>query len=239
MPRKGLYDVIFGRIGAMECFDFSFRFSSVWFRRRCMALRGFVLDPLSSCQRRPFVARVARSDQHGPMFNLPLLPDAVLRGAVLSGIGLMWVILLVRVVGTRTLSKMTAFDFLVTLASASLLATAAVSTKWSQFAQAVTAITTLISAQWALAALRRRSEAVKHFIENEPLLLVRDGHFLDKAMHKARVSRGDIFAKLRGADIAGLAKVSAIVLETTGDISIVTADGVTTALMKGVRNHIE
>lgn len=171
------------------------------------------------------------------MFDLPPTPDALLRGIVLSSIGLAWVIILVRLVGTRTLSKMTAFDFLVTLATGSLLATAGASTSWPAFMQALAGITALIGAQYALAIIRRRSRRITRLIENEPLLLVCHGRFLEEALRHARVSKAEIIAKLREANIAGLDKVTAVVLETTGDISIMTADTVTEEVMAHVRNQ--
>lgn len=173
------------------------------------------------------------------MFNLPDLPDALVRGVVLSGIGLAWVIILVRLVGTRTLSKMTAFDFVVTLATGSLLATAGASSSWSGFVQALAAIASLIGTQCALASIRRRSRRVKRLLGNKPSLLVRDGRFLDKALRHARISRDEIIAKLREADIAGLEKVTAIVLETTGDISILTADSMGEKILADVRQESE
>ena len=164
--------------------------------------------------------------------------NAALRGAMLSAVGLAWVICLVRLVGTRTLSKMTAFDFLVTLATASLLASACVATGWSSFFQPIAAITTLILAQLGLAFLRRQSKAVRHVMENEPLLLVRDGCFLDGAMRHARVSRDDIMAKLRAANVNSLTAVSAVVLETTGDISVLRNSPLEDDIMADVRKTI-
>ena len=169
------------------------------------------------------------------MFDLTSIPAALLRGVILSGLGLAWVILLVRVVGTRTLSKMTAFDFLVTLSSASLLATAGASEHWSGFAQAVAAITTLITAQYALSVVRRRSDKVRHLLENQPLMLVQHGQFLDDAMRSARVARSDVMAKLREADISDISLVAAVVLETTGDVSIITGQPIGADMIKEVR----
>lgn len=42
------------------------------------------------------------------MFGLSDYPDAIIRGAALGLITLVWVILVVRVIGLRTFSKMTA-----------------------------------------------------------------------------------------------------------------------------------
>ena len=156
------------------------------------------------------------------MFGLSPFPDAALRGLVLGGAALAWIILLVRIIGTRTLSKMTAFDFVVTLATGSLMATAASSAKLTAFVQAISAMTVLLAVQALLAVARQRSHRFKTIIENEPLLVMRDGRFLDAALRRSHVARGDIYAKLREADISDPADVAAVVLETTGDISILT-----------------
>ena len=42
--------------------------------------------------------------------------NSLLAGAVLAALALVWVVLLVRVVGLRSFSKMTSFDFVMTIA---------------------------------------------------------------------------------------------------------------------------
>ncbi len=159
------------------------------------------------------------------MFGLDPLWDAAARGVILGAAALFWVITLVRTIGARTLSKMTAFDFIVTLATASLVATAGAAETLPNFIQAVAAFTTLLACQYGLALARRYSQAFRRLIENEPLLLFHDGRFLDAAMRQARVRRGDIHAKLRQNGVTDPSSVSAIILETTGDISILGEDG--------------
>lgn len=168
------------------------------------------------------------------MFDPSELPLAVLRGIMLGGVALVWVIVLVRLIGARTLSKMTAFDFVVTLATGSLLATAASSSTLTAFVQAISAIAALLSAQALLALLRQRSNGFRHLIENEPLLVLRDGRFLEDALRKSRVARGDVLAKLREAGVSDPASVSAVILETTGDVSIL-CDPPESDLLSGVR----
>lgn len=169
------------------------------------------------------------------MFDLSPFPDAALRGLILTVVGLLWVVAIVRVVGLRAFSKMTAFDFIVTLATGSLLATAASSSSWTSYLQAVTAIVVLLGAQFVLAWTRKRSDAVEHGLENEPLLLMRDGEFIDEAMRLSRVSRSDVIAKLREANALRMSQVRAVVLETTGDISVLHGDGYDEILLRGVR----
>ena len=115
----------------------------------------------------------------------------MLRGAVLGTIALAWVILVVRLIGLRTFSKMTAFDFVVTLATGPLLAAAATVTSWTALIQALSAIATLLIAQVLLAMSRRKSRRFQLLLENDPIMLMFDGknspwvHWPKRACRKA------------------------------------------------------
>lgn len=167
------------------------------------------------------------------MTDIPTF-DALIRAACFSLAALAWVVALVRVSGLRSLSKMTAFDFVVTLATGSLLATAAGAATWTTFVQAIAAMTVLMSAQVALAYLRRLKPA-RRLMENAPLLLIHRGEFREDAMRTGRVTHDDLRAKLRQAGIAGPQEVAFMVLEATGDVSILTQSDIGEKMMSGVR----
>lgn len=168
------------------------------------------------------------------MFGLEPWLETLARGFTLSGLALLWVIVLVRAVGLRTFSKMTAFDFVVTLAVGSLLATAAAVTNWQAFFQATIAMAVLLFFQFLLARARKSSTAFRDVLENDPTMLMRDGEFVELALQRTRVSRADIMAKVRGANALDLSKVKAVVLETTGDISVLHGDEVDPKIIAGV-----
>jgi len=169
------------------------------------------------------------------MFIQPPSLDSLVRALLLAPFALAWVIIFVRIAGLRAFSKMTAFDFVVTVATGSLLASAATATGWPAFIQAVVAIAALLAAQYLLARLRQVSDLVDSLIGNEPLLLMRNGEFVDEAMRKSRVARSDVYAKLREANALDLAAVRAVVLETTGDISVLHGDAMDEQVLQGVR----
>ena len=171
------------------------------------------------------------------MFGLPAFPDAILRGLLLGALALAFVILLVRVIGLRSFSKMTAFDFAITVATGSLLASAGTVNSWPNYLQALVTIATLMGLQVLLAIYRRSNGRTNSPIENEPLILMRDGAFLDEALRASRVSRDDILAKLRGANVLKLSEVRAVVLETTGDISVLHGDHLDDDLIEGVHHR--
>lgn len=158
------------------------------------------------------------------MFVDNSLLDTVLRGTLLAALAMMWITLLVRIVGLRSFSKMTSFDFVMTLACGSLLAAAAQATDWLPLLQIAAALAALFAAQFAAARLRRRSSPAKRAMENVPTILMENGEFDEAALDAERVAKGDVLAKLRQANALDFQRVRAVVLETTGDISVLYGD---------------
>ncbi len=161
--------------------------------------------------------------------------DAIAKGSFLSSIGLFWVVLLVRFVGLRSFSKMTNFDFVVTVATGSLLAGASQSESWAGLVQTLAAMVTLFAVQYYVSVIRRRQKWFDELVQNTPVLLMKDGKILYDALRATRVAEEDLIAKLREANALDLSKVRAAVLETTGDVSILHGDEVDADLFKGVK----
>ena len=160
--------------------------------------------------------------------------DAVARGAILAALALMWVVLLVRVVGLRSFSKMTSFDFIMTIAMGSLVGSAARVSSWTDFLQPLAAMAALFVVQWAFARGRKVSKAFDRLIQNQPVVLMRRGEFVEEALKATRVTRDNVRSKLREANVSDLSKVHAVVLETTGDVSVLHGEAIEESLLHGV-----
>ncbi|WP_251566781.1 DUF421 domain-containing protein [Erythrobacter sp. 3-20A1M] len=160
--------------------------------------------------------------------------DLILRSLVLASVALVWVVVLVRLNGLRSLSKMTNFDFVMTVALGSLLAGAAQATEWKGFAQACLAMVGLFITQATAAYLRRSHEKVESLMQNAPTLVMRDGKILHDALAKTRMAESDLIAKLREANVLDFGKVRAVVLETTGDVSVLHGDTLDETLIENV-----
>ena len=159
----------------------------------------------------------------------------VVRGLILTAVAVLWTVMLVRLVGLRAFSKMTSFDFVTTIATGSLIAQAGTRSRWDEFIQALAAIAGVFLIQWLLAKARQRWDSVQAAVTNQPVLLMERGRFLDAAMEESRVSRSNLIEKLRTEGVADLADVRAVVLETTGDISVIRGGEVDERLLEGVR----
>ena len=105
--------------------------------------------------------------------------------------------------------------------------------------QGVVALASLYAVQMALAILRYRTGWVPSLVDNEPLLLMDGTEVLDDNLRQASVTAGDLRAKLREANVVSLDQVEAVVMETTGDISVLHAPpegpSLDSQLLAGVR----
>lgn len=131
-------------------------------------------------------------------------------------------ILLLRLTGKRTLSKMNAFDLVVTVALGSTLATVLLN-KDVSLAEGLVAFAVLCGLQYVVALASVGSDRFEGMIKAEPTLLFFRGRFLDEALKDERVTREEILAAVRGKGMAQLSSVEAVVLETDGSLSVVKA----------------
>lgn len=128
------------------------------------------------------------------------------------------VIALVRIAGLRSFAKLSAFDFAATIAVGSLIASAAIGS--TPLFSGIAALVALFAAQMVVAKLRETS-AFRSWIDNSPTLLMRDGALDHAAMKRADMIEADLAAQLRKAGVTDLARVDAVVLETSGDLSVI------------------
>ncbi|MBS3666699.1 MULTISPECIES: DUF421 domain-containing protein [Halomonadaceae] len=125
-----------------------------------------------------------------------------------------------RISGNRTLSKMNAFDLIVTVALGSTLATVLLS-KDVALAEGAVAMALLISLQFIITWFSVRTAWVRRLVTGEPLMLLYRGEFITTSMQKARVTQDEVQSAIRGSGIADVMAVEAVVLETDGSMSVI------------------
>ena len=105
-------------------------------------------------------------------------------------------VMMLRISGKRTLSKLNAFDLIVTIALGSTLATVLLS-KDVALAEGLLAFALLIGLQWVVAWLSVRSRYVREFVKSEPRLLLFRGEYLEGVMARERITRDEIQAAIQ------------------------------------------
>ena len=125
-----------------------------------------------------------------------------------------------RISGKRTLSKWNSFDFVVTIALGSILASALL-TKSVSFVQTMVAIGLLVCFQFLLTWLSVHSGIVQNLIKAKPTLLFFEGEFIEHWLKQERVAKGEVLAAIRQSGGSNLDEIAAIVLETDGSFSVI------------------
>ncbi len=146
--------------------------------------------------------------------------DSVIRIVVTTPLIYLTIILYVRLFGKRSTSKMNAFDWIVTVAMGSIVASTVV-LKDVTVVDGAAAIGGLLCLQWAFTKFTSMSSDVEDVVKTSPTLVLHHGEYLEEAMKRERVSRQEVRAAVREAGIACEEDVLAVVLETDASFSVI------------------
>ena len=130
---------------------------------------------------------------------------------------------ILRLSGKRTLAQLNVFDFVVTVALGSTLATIFLSTDVS-WAEGATALALLAALQLLVALVSARRPGARRFFTSDPVLLLADGRIRGEALRRNRLTESEIRQAVRMQGTGDLSRVRAVVLETNGTLSVITAD---------------
>jgi uncharacterized membrane protein YcaP (DUF421 family) len=153
-----------------------------------------------------------------PMFFDGWTP--LVRTAVVGVLAYVALVVILRSTGKRTLSKLNAFDLIVTVSLGSTLATILVS-KDVALAQGILAFVILTGMQYVVTWVSVRSALVRGIVKSEPELILHNGEPITEAMKSQRVTLDEIEAAARSEGIDNLADVKSAILETNGTLSII------------------
>lgn len=146
--------------------------------------------------------------------------DSLLRTLVVGVLAYCALVFFLRVAGKRTLSKMNAFDWVVSVALGSILATILLNQDVA-LAQGALALGLLMTLQFIVTWSSVRARWVRKVIAAEPSLLAYQGQFLEQTMLKERVTQDDVMAAIRASGQASVEDVGAVILGTDGTFNVV------------------
>lgn len=166
------------------------------------------------------------------------LRDDVWIGAASAVLIYAAVIALCRLQGVRSFAKMSSFDFAMTIAVGSVIASTAL-TPDPPVLRGLVVLIVLFTAQWLVAKARIHLPGASRAVDNQPILIMRGPDILHDNLARASMTQDDLRAKLREANVLQLDQVRAVVAEATGDVSVLHAndpdDTLNDALLKDVR----
>lgn len=143
----------------------------------------------------------------------------LVRVAITTIVGFLILFLFVRISGKRTLSKLNAFDFVVTVALGSTLSYMMLGLV--PIVEGAIVLFLIILMQYGFAWSARSSKKMERLINSIPTLLYYNGTFIQEAMSKEAVTKEELHAAVRRAGIEYIAFVKAIVMEINGEITVI------------------
>ena len=143
--------------------------------------------------------------------------DSVLRAAAIYGI----LLILMRVMGKRSLAQITTFDFILVLIISEATQQAMIGEDFS-VTNAAIVILTLMMIDLGLGLISFRSPRIGKLVNGVPLIVVEDGRPLRDRMDKSRLSDDDVLEEARRSQgIERMEQIKYAVLEKNGNISII------------------
>lgn len=151
------------------------------------------------------------------------------------------IILFTRIVGLRSFAKFTAYDFAFTVAIGSIISS--ILTSSTSVVHGAIAIAGLLILTYIVSTAEKAFPFLDKVISNQPLLLMDGSTILEDNLKAARIEKSQLIAKLREANVLNFDQVHAVVLESTGDISVLHKNTESGAdfnqkLLEGVRTKV-
>ncbi|MGJ7449452.1 DUF421 domain-containing protein [Aquipuribacter sp. MA13-13] len=146
--------------------------------------------------------------------------SGLLRVVLVGTAAYVWLVVVLRVSGKRTLAKLNAFDLVVTVALGSTLATILLSSDVA-WVEGALALALLAGLQLGVAAITSRLPGGRSFVTARPTLVLRDGVVDHDAMRGQRLTEGEVRQAVRASGTGDLARVAAVVLESDGTLSVI------------------
>jgi uncharacterized membrane protein YcaP (DUF421 family) len=132
--------------------------------------------------------------------------EGITRTLIVGVLAYVTLVLFLRVSGKRTLAKLNAFDFVVTIALGSTLS-AILLQESIALAEGGTALALLISLQYLVTSLSVRPKRIASLARSEPSLLAKDGVLCRREMRPQRVTSDEVVSAIRSAGGSDVASV--------------------------------
>ncbi len=135
----------------------------------------------------------------------------------------LFVYVVFRILGKRSLAEITTFDFVLLLIISETTTNALIGQDYSLLACFVM-VCTLVGVDYLFSLIKDRSKAFQIFTDGAPLLIVDNGKPLKKRMEKSKVDEQDVLEAARSLHgLERMEQVKYAVLERDGSISIIPA----------------
>jgi uncharacterized membrane protein YcaP (DUF421 family) len=142
--------------------------------------------------------------------------DLAIRAVVLY----LFVVFVMRVVGRRELSSLTAFDLVLLIVLGDAIQQGLTQADYS-VTGAVIVVSTFALLQVATSYLGFKSRRIRSVLEGHPIVLIEDGRLIDGNLRRQRLTPDDVAEAMRLQQILSFTDVAWAILESNGRISFI------------------
>lgn len=133
-------------------------------------------------------------------------------------------VVLLRLTGKRTLSKLNAFDLVVTVALGSTLSTAILD-KNTPLLDGLVAMGLLVLLQFAVTWTMVRRPGLHRLIRADPVLLMAGGELRPETLRRERITDEEVLQAIRDSGGRTLADADAVFLQSDGSMAVIAPEG--------------
>lgn len=141
------------------------------------------------------------------------------RVAITTVVAFITLFLFVRISGKRTLAKLNAFDFVVSIALGSTLSD--IMLNMIPILEGAIVLFLIISLQYLFAWLARTSPKMERLINTVPQIVYHNETFYEKTMSREAITKEEVYAAIRSAGIDQITDVKAVIMELNGTMSVI------------------
>jgi len=153
------------------------------------------------------------------MFTLIGLAPIILRSVIVY----IFILVAIRLFGKQELAQLSVIDLVFILLISNSVQNAMVGPDTS-LAGGLIAALALFGTNFLLKKFFFQSTAFRRFVQGEPIMLIYHGHIEKKHLQKAQISEDELMEAIREHGVETIDKVDLAVLETDGNISILSND---------------
>ncbi|WP_163856051.1 DUF421 domain-containing protein [Paenibacillus elgii] len=127
--------------------------------------------------------------------------------------------IITRILGKSTISRMTYHDFVVTITLGAMTANLSFNTSMNGW-QVLIAIVTFSGIAYLLMFLALKSRTIRKWVSGQPTVIMEDGKILESNMRKLKMTMDTLNQELREKNIFNIEEVQYAVLELNGKITV-------------------
>lgn len=137
---------------------------------------------------------------------------------LLSAVSFAVLFILTKLMGYRTISELSFFDYVIGISIGSIAAEMATNVDLEWY-KGITAMVIYAMFSIVFEFIQQKSSSFRKFISGKPIIIVEKGKIIKKNMKKARIELDDLISFARAAGYFNISDIDYAVMENTGKIS--------------------